>query len=63
MNTYTAQKSYKFYQFFVCDFLGQSVLIPPLQNVSQGTKCPNSPNLYTTPVEVHIYKKKDICSF
>ena len=39
---------YEFYQFFLSDFLAQDVLILPDQNLSQGEKCPNSPNLYTT---------------
>ena len=41
---------YEFYQFFLFDFLGQIDLILPDQNVSQGAKCPNTHNLYTTEV-------------
>ena len=39
---------YGFYHFFFSDFLGENVLIPPYQSVSQGAKCANIPNLYTT---------------
>ena len=41
---------YKFYQFFLFDFLGQIDLILPDENVSQGAKCPNTDNLHTTEV-------------
>ena len=39
-----------FINFFLFDFLGQIDLILPDENVSQGAKCSNNDNLYTTEV-------------
>ena len=39
-----------FINFIFSDFLGQNVLIPQYQNVSQRAACPNTPNLNTTPI-------------
>ena len=44
-----------FINFIFSDFLGQNVPIPQYQNVSLRAVCPNTPNLYTTPIFSKIF--------
>ena len=44
-----------FINFIFSDFLGQNNPIPQYQNMSQRAVCPNTPNLYTTPIFCKIF--------